>query len=290
LRSLLSQYGWRGKVPVVVTRARLNGDAASQALSKALDAFGASLVHQVPAGLDNAWTVRPAQGGAVSEKRQSAQIDLPLLQFAAGENRRPVHAAPPAPVATFLTTPLREQVGSQALADLLGHEGKKLGPLVEQIATRDPMFAGHHAALRLAGMDQAEVVTAFAGDPVNGREALFKPLLSVSGESAAERAQGVQTLLPLLADLAGAHGITDHASYGVLMALNAKLAGTADDQEVRDMIWDRKDSLPDEVKAPLVRLVSGVKENGPETDHPTYDKVIEYILTCPDPDGEPGPA
>lgn len=46
LGSVLEQYGWRGRVPVVVTRAGLHPDEpGTAALQNQLDRYGASLVH-----------------------------------------------------------------------------------------------------------------------------------------------------------------------------------------------------------------------------------------------------
>jgi hypothetical protein len=290
LRTVLVQEGLHGQVPVVVIRAGLKaGAAGTTALHDILDEIGASLVHPVPSGLGSAWTLREAKGdtapvGSGPGKRLFDELGLPLLQLAAGDNRRPKQAAPPAPVANFLTTPFPQQVGSKALQDLFGPGVKKLAPLVQQIATREPMFAGNNAAFQLAAMDQADTVTTFAGDPRNGRETLFKPMLSVPGGTPAERQQGVQTLLPLLADLAGGYGMTDNASHGILTALNAKLQGTMDDHQIRDMIWDRKDHLPESVRPSFVRLISDVKKQVPDTDGASYDQVAEWILTCPDPE------
>ncbi len=75
LGSLLEQYGWRNKVPVVVTRAGLDPeDHETKALHGVLDSYHASLVHQIRAGaaakttggglsafLGNPWTVREAR-------------------------------------------------------------------------------------------------------------------------------------------------------------------------------------------------------------------------------------
>jgi hypothetical protein len=286
--ALYPQYGVHGQVPVVVARHALSGDVA--ALHGVLDRAGASLVHQVPSGLGSAWTVREAQSGigpgtAAGGKRLFDQLGLPLLKLAAGEDRRPKQTPPPAKVATFLTTPLTAQVGTKDLQTLFGPEAKKLAPLVRQIATQSPIFAGNSAAMQLAAMDQADAVTGFARDPGNGREALFKPMLGVPGETPAERRQGIQTLLPFLAELAGGYGMTDFASSGILSALNGKLAGTMNDQQVKDAIWNLKDHLPEQVRPAFVRLIAAVKRQIPDADGPGLDRAAEYILTCPPGDG-----
>ncbi|MFG1607592.1 hypothetical protein [Actinoplanes sp. NPDC049265] len=294
LRSVLHQEGVHGRVPVVVVPSGLkNGAPETVKLHALLDEIGASLVHPVPSGLGSAWTFREAEGNAASPgaapgKRLFDQPDLPLLQLAAGENRRPKQTPPPTPVANFLTTPLT-QIDTKTFQDLFSPEVKKLAPLVQQIGTRDPMLRGNSAAFQLAAMDQADTVTSFAGNPGNGHEALFKPIVNVPGETPAQRREGVQKLLPLLADLAGAYGMNDIASQGILSAMNAKITGSAGDQEIRDMIWDRKDHLPTDKRPDFVRLISDVRRQLPDSDGPSYDLMAEWILTCPPP-STPAPA
>ncbi|MFG1608836.1 hypothetical protein [Actinoplanes sp. NPDC049265] len=277
MRSLLSQFGWNDKVPVVVTRAQLKGGPRDQTLYDGLDFFNASLVHQVPGklSLDNVWTVR-SKGGSTTGRPTSAQLDLPLLTYAAGEDRRPAHPKPPAEIMPLLTKPVREWS-----IDLFSPEARTLGALVKPFARPDPQLSGHVAALDLVAKGEAGTVTSFVEDPGNGLEALARPLRTVGGDTPAERKQSLRTLLPLLAELAGGYGMTDAASHGVLLALNAKLAGTAGDDEIRAMIWDRKDHLPDRVRPDLVRLVADLAHLVPEADAPGYEQVGEWILTCP---------
>lgn len=288
LGTLLEQYGWRGQVPVVVTRAGVRpGDPATAALHDVLDRYGASLVHQVSGRataatsgglvsfLGNPWTVREANAPADARRPPVEDALTPgLLRFAAGDRRRPAFGAPPEPVATFLTTPL---TGS----GLRGAPVRTLAPLVRQIAARDPSFAGHDAAVRLVGLGHAEPVTSYLSGADGRADTLF-PLLDGAGE------QGIRTLLPLLSALAGGD-VGDGASHAILGALGDLLAlpaGSADADTVRKRIWDYKNDLPDDGKVRVAwqRRLTALKAQLPEAYADDIDTVTLAVMTCPDPD------
>ncbi|MEV6598536.1 hypothetical protein AB0M36_16910 [Actinoplanes sp. NPDC051346] len=298
LGSLLEQYGWRGKVPLVVTRARLNPkDPATIALHGVLDKYQAPLVHRAPAGagaqstggglslrLDNPWTVREAltpdgttQPGV--KPPFAGNLTLQLLQFAAGKDRRPAHGAPTADVAHFLTTPLIK-LGSGSTFG--GEAVKALRPQVEQIVHRDPSFAGHNAALHLAAAGKADFVTSYLNNKDARLETIFQPLLTVGGETPASNQQAIQTLLPHLAALAGANGVQDYAGHGILGALNGLLTGTKDMDKIRDEIHHYKDYLPKEGRVHWIRQLGALKAQLPEEQASGIDQVGEAIMTCPE--------
>ncbi|GAA4215755.1 hypothetical protein [Actinocatenispora rupis] len=296
LGSLLEQYGWRGRVPVVVTRAGVGPDApTTAALHDVLDRYGASLVHQVTdrttatgsgglvSFLGNPWTVREANAPADARRPPVADSITPdLLQFAAGDRRRPAYPAPPEPVATFLTTPL-----TRPGLDLAHAPVRTLAPLVRQIAARDPSFAGHDAAVRLADLGHADTVTSYLNDVAGGGDTLFAPLLDAGGADAADRQQSIRTLLPHLSALAGGD-VGDHASRAILAALDDILAlppGSADADAFRARIWAYKDYLPDDgkVRVGWQRRLTALKTQLPDEYDADVTMVTLAIMTCPEP-------
>lgn len=290
LNSLLEQYGWRGKVPLTVTRAGLKPDEEdTTSLLGVLDDRDAYLAHQVPAraggpsgtggltaNLGYHWTIRAKDAEPDELPPPSGQLTKELLKVAATP-RRPKYDQPPEQVAKFLTTPLR---GPGDHYDLHSPAVKELAPLLKPIAERDPAFAAHNAAVQLADLGHADFVTSYLGDEAGQLAAIFKPMRDVGGDTAIDRAEGIRTLLPHLAALPGGD-VGDLATHGVLTALDKGLAGTATADQIRDEIWQYKDYLTKESKVDLVREISSLKENLPE-DQGSVDEVIKAIFTCPE--------
>lgn len=287
LGSLLEQLGWREAVPVVVTTVRLDA-AKTEGLTALLDRYDVSLVHQVaghaggvaPTGglvsfLGNPWTVRPAgrpPAGVEPPHRDTLTEDL--LAYAAGKGRRPRFGPPPEPVATFLTTSLTEHAGRGIDPGAV----RTLSPLVEQIATRDPFFAAHNAALQLTGLGHGDAVTAYLGDEAERGAKIFQPLLAVGGGTASERRHGVRELLPHLAALAGGE-VDDLASHAILGALNDLLTGAVEADTIRHRIQRYKSYLPDTAKVPWVRRLGELQASLPE-HRDQFEKLATAIMEC----------
>ncbi|WP_163573534.1 hypothetical protein [Fodinicola feengrottensis] len=271
LRSLLSQFGFRWKVPVVLTFGAVDDNRPETArLYGALDDFHVSLVHRVPAGFDYRWTVRPGST-ADGQPPGSAQLALPLLVFAAGKDRRPASAST-TEAATFVSTSLTTLLGG------LGGPVKQLAPWVHQIANRDPEAAAHSAALQLvAGGHQDILSKVLAGNP---RERIFESLAGLGGDTPVDHQRGVQTLLPLLSQLAGGFDLKDLASQAALTALNDLLGGTKDHAQILKELSDSKDYLTDQARVDLVRLIQNLASKMPKEDLKKYEVATQLILTC----------
>lgn len=199
--------------------------------------------------------------------------------FAAGRRRRPAYGPPSTPVATYLTTPLTGGADAPRL-DLDAVAVRTLRPVVEQIAARDPSFAGHNAAVQLAALGHGDVVGSYLGGEADRGETIFQPLLSGAGQ-AGDRQQEVQTLLPHVAALAGGQ-VQDHASQGILSALNDLLTGAADADTIEQRIWRYKDYLPQEGRVEWTRRLGTLKQQLPDERGADIDNLVLAILHCPD--------
>lgn len=277
LRSLLSQFGDRWKVPVVLTFGAVNeGRPETAELYAALDTFGASLVRQVPSGLDHKWTVRPAL--STGDKPPIAnELSAGLLAFAAGTDRRPAFAPPPAAVVRFLGTPLGDQLRA---GSPFGGTVRKLAPWVHRIAARNPAAVAYGAALALTDLGHQDIVSSVVANPGRGRDAVFGSLADIGGDTPADRQREVQTLLPQLAALVGGLDTRDVASQGVLTALNDMLAGAKDNTRIQQDITGLKSYLTDVAKADFARLIRNLANRMPAADHQTYEDLVVLILTC----------
>ncbi|MFI0796272.1 hypothetical protein ACH4OY_26840 [Micromonospora rubida] len=295
VRTLLEQYGWRNRVPVVVTRGQTSKD-----LFEVLDSYGAALVHRVAAastasgglsvnfGPQWNWTVRQPGNATVRQPGNAtgvgstpgvqSELTLPLLLTAAGRHRTPRFGRPPEQVATFLSTSLTEHLGDGRLAaDLQGPGVKTLKPLVEQIALRDPSFAAHDATLQLADLGQGDAVVNYLGAGEARGDAIFEPLVNVDAETAQAT---VAELLPHLATLAGG-GLNDFASQAILTAIAGQLDGSMTPEQINKSIEDHKAYLPRGGRADWVRRIGALQDKLP--DHQLgLAEIGTMIMQCPD--------
>lgn len=301
LRTLLEVYGWRGRVPVVITRAQVGP------LEEVLDEYRASVVYQTPGSnaaarpggalgglaalnLSNLWTVRPA-GGTVrqaasgdrpAERRVSEVLSTPLVQAAAGRRRRPAFNPPSVPVASFLSVSLTNPAGIRtAYRDRQEHLRAKL-PQVQQIIRRDPAFSGHHAVLSLAELGQFDSAMAYleAGDDTRADE-IVKPLLSVARPDSEAGGQTIHTMLPHLAALAGGQ-VNDRASQAILHAIGDLIAGHETAAQVKADVWTHKDHLPQGgvVRVAWIRSLNTLIRQMPQHGE-SLNSIAEAIVTCP---------
>ncbi|MGC4806707.1 hypothetical protein [Micromonospora sp. DT233] len=291
VRTLLEQYGWRNKVPVVVTRGRADAE-----LLTVLDSYGAPLVHKVrtsspsPAtgglsvnfGPSSSWRVRQPGDATVSGAKPAVnpQLTPALLADAGGRHRIAKYDRPPEQVATFLSTPLAARVGDGRFAqDLQGV--KALRPLVEQIARRDPSFTAHEATLQLAELGKGEAVVSYLNAGDKRGDAIFDPLVRADGDTAQARETTVRTLLPHLASLAGG-GMKDFASQGILTAIAGQLDGSMTPDQVRDSVWQFKDHLPTEGRLDWVRRIGELQDRLPVEHRAGLEEIGTIILRCPE--------
>jgi hypothetical protein len=226
VRTLLEQYAWKGKVPLVVTR---GAPTTGSDLLKVLDKYGATLVHMVTMrtsaagglnlGSNRSWSVR-GPGGEVAESGPENSL-ASLLTETMKERKRPAVGRPPAQLALYLSKPLTEHspdVVEELSADL------KMRPFLQQIAKGVSAYAPYGAAVELTGMGNGAEVQNYLGAGVGKRGAtIFSSLLKAQGETPGERETAVQQLLPHLAALT--HGV-DSASEILMKSLDGLMYGT----------------------------------------------------------------
>jgi hypothetical protein len=305
LRTLLNVYGWRGKVPVVVTRARVE-----RPLTKILDEYGASLVYQSPKAaeawqgggtgslvalnLGNSWVVRLPGGPAASGDRQSlpppAEVLSPqLMQAAAGRRRQPAFSPPSVPVASFLSVSLTNPAGVRAAFQqhelVRADELEQVQEQVQQIVSRDPAFSGHHGVLRLASLGQFNSALAYLEAEAGEKraDAIVQPLLSVDQAAAPEEhKKTILHMLPHLAALAGGE-INDGASEAILRAINDLITEGKTAEQVKADVRNYSRFLPKsgQVRVGWTRRLVELREKMPQ-----YDAILQEvnlaILNCPE--------
>ncbi|MFG2045767.1 hypothetical protein [Dactylosporangium sp. NPDC048998] len=291
VRTLLNVYGWRGRVPVVVTRGRL------APLESLLDLYGVSAVYQTSAvggglggrsgglaalNLSNAWVLRRPAGEPAAAGLSSEVLSAELLQAAAGR-RRPVFDRPSTPVASFLSVPLRDTSRIRETYDTYRALLAPDLPQVQQIVSRDPAFAGHQAVLGLAELGQFDAAVAYlqAGD--DRPDVIAAPLLNIDRDATpVERQRAVVGMLPHLAALARAVS-HDLASEAILLAVADLITENRSQEDVRNDIWFHKNLLPKDgrLRVGWVTHLTELTQQLPEhTD--SLGWVASAIMNCPD--------
>jgi|GEM_PF-6493741 len=299
LRSVIVQFGWTGAVPVAVTRAMLDDGPDSTAVHDVLDGLGTSIVYQITSGMaraagftvsslfGSAWTVRPpatTDGSApVPAPPVTEGLDAALFGYAAEQNDTPAYGRPPAEVTSFLHTSVRAFAGPTPPIDLRGPQVKKFGPLVTRIASDVREFAPHAAVLHLAETAGPDMVTGYLANPENRGRQVFQTMLTVPGQTPAARKSGVQKMMPHLAALSADENVEDLASTVVLNAIMDYSTNARSDEEIREDIFAHRLYLSGHIKNDYAVLVSELKAAMPPEDGAGYDKVVQWLLDCPEP-------
>ncbi|MGI5239312.1 hypothetical protein [Dactylosporangium sp. CA-139066] len=291
VRTLLNVYGWRGRVPVVVTRGRLT------ALESLLDLYGVSAVYQTsaagaglggPSGglaalnLSNSWVLRRPAGEPEAAGLSSEVLSAELLQAAAGR-RRPVFDRPSTPVASFLSVPLHDTSRIRETYDTYRALLARDLPQVQQIVSRDPAFAGHQAVLGLAELGQFDAAVAYlqAGD--DRPDVIAAPLLNIDRDATpVQRERAVVGMLPHLAALARAVS-HDLASEAILLAVADLITENRSQEDVKNDIWFHKNLLPKDgrLRVGWVTHLTQLTQQLPEHND-SLGWIASAIMNCPD--------
>ncbi|GAA2333260.1 hypothetical protein GCM10010170_012420 [Dactylosporangium salmoneum] len=290
VRTLLNVYGWRGRVPVVVTRGSLTP------LESLLDLYGVTAVYQTSVGaglggpsgglaalnLSNAWVLRRPAGEPAAAGLSSEVFSAELLQ-AAASRRRPVFDRPSTPVASFLSVPLQDTGRIRDTYDTYRALLTPDLPQVQQIVSRDPAFAGHQAVLGLAELGQFDAAVAYlqAGD--DRPDVIAAPLLNIDRDATpVERERAVVGMLPHLAALARAVS-HDLASEAILLAVADLITENRSQEDVKNDIWFHKNLLPKDgrLRVGWVTHLTELTQQLPEHTN-SLGWIASAIMNCPD--------